>query len=169
MAPAAPPAHPSAMAGMEAGMASAEAKAAAALGGLSGPDTLIIGGAALYLIVGEIFLGEIFTNGGITFGGALAGEVLFFSWLLRPRPGRTPLLAAGVVQAIVAAFVIAIFLFEVGDFITSLKNLSTFTSLGFVSILVALCRWAGAAIMGLGVVSAWSPTAGTPPGPRPKV
>src|SRR4051812_45137316 len=87
--PAAPvPAGPSAVAGMEAGMASAEAKAAAALGGLSGPETLIIGGAALFLIVGEILLGEIFTNGGITFAGILAGEVLFFSWLLRPRVGR---------------------------------------------------------------------------------
>jgi hypothetical protein len=147
---------------MDAGMASAEAKAAAALGGLSGPDTLIIGGAALFLIVGEILIGELFSNGGITLSGALAGEVLFFTWLTRPKPGRSTLLSIGVIQAIVAAFVIAIVLFEVGDFITTIKNLSGFTALGFASILVTLCRWAGAVLMGLGVVSAWSPGPATP-------
>ena len=91
--------------------------------------------------------------------------MLFFSWLARARPGRPSVLPAGVVQAVIAAFVIAIVVLEVGDFISTLKNLSAFTSLGFATILVYLCRWAGAVLMALGVVSAWSPTA-TAPGPR---
>jgi hypothetical protein len=149
-----------------AGMASAEARATAALGGLSGADTLLIGGALLYLVVGEIILGLLFTNGGISLGGVLAGEVLFFAWFLRPQAGRPALLSPGVVQAVIAAFVLAIVLFALSDFITVLKNLSTFTNGGLVPILVDLCQWIGAAAMGLGVVSAWMPAA---PGAAPRV
>jgi hypothetical protein len=37
-----------------------------------------------------------------------------------------------------------------------LKTLSGFTSLGLVTILVELCRWTGAVLMALGVISTWS-------------
>jgi hypothetical protein len=153
------------------GVASAEARASAALGGLSGPDTLLVGGALLYLVVGEILLGLLFTNGGISLGGVLAGEVLFFAWFLRPRGGRPTLHSGGVVQAVIAAFVLAIVLFAVGDLITTLKNLSSWTAAGLVPILVDLCRWVGAAAMGLGIVSAWMPgtTGAATPGAAPRV
>jgi hypothetical protein len=149
-------AHAPTLAGVEAGFGSAEAKATAALGGLTGPETLIVGGAALFLIVGEILLGELFTNSGVTLSGVLAGEVLFFAWFLRPSAGRTGLLSAGVVQVLITALVIAIVLFQLGDFIAVLKTLSGFTSLGLVTILVELCRWTGAVLMALGVISTWS-------------
>ena len=158
-------------------MAAVEAKAAAAMGGMSGPETLIMGGAALFLIVGEILLASIFGGsaaatflgiGGISLQGVLAGEALFFVWLGRPRAGRAGTISAGAVQAIVGALVLAVVLFEIAELIAVIKNLSGFFNLGFVSILVVLCRIVGAALMGLGVVSWWSPTMSTPAAPRPK-
>ena len=133
MPPAAP--HPSAMASMEHEMAAVEAKAAAAMGGMSGPETLIMGGAALFLIVGEILLASIFGGsaaatflgiGGISLQGVLAGEALFFVWLGRPRAGRAGTISAGAVQAIVGALVLAVVLFEIAELIAVIKNLSGF-------------------------------------------
>jgi len=147
-------------------MMAAEAKAAAALN-VSGADSLTLAGAALFLVIGELLFGEILggAGGGVSFGlgsgitlaGILSGEVILFLWLIGPRPGKVGLISAGATQAIVVALVTAVFLFVLGDFILTLKNLSTFTSLGIVAILEALSRWAGAVLMGLGVLSAWMP------------
>jgi hypothetical protein len=145
-----------AMASAEHSMMAAEAKAAAALN-VSGSDSLILGGAALFLVVGDVLLGV-----GITLPGVLAGEVILFLLLIGPRAGRVGLISAGATQAVVAALAVAVLLFALGDFILSLKNLSGFTGQGIVAILAALSRWAGAVLMGLGVLSAWTPTpAGT--------
>ncbi len=155
-----------AMASAERSMMAAEAKAAAALN-VSGADSLILGGAALFLIIGEILFGEILGGGssglffglgqGITLSGVLAGEVILFLWLIGPRAGKAGLISANATRAIVAALVVAIVLFVLGDFILTLKNLSPFFSLGIVAILQEFSRWAGAVLMGLGVLSAWAP------------
>jgi hypothetical protein len=162
-APAAPAApHPSALAEVEHAMTSAEhsvitaeAKAASAMN-LSGPDTLILAGAALLLIIGELLLGVLLSNGTFSLEGILAAEVLFFTWLAQPATRRTGGFSAGTASAIVAAAVIAIALFVLGDFVNVLKNLSAFTGSDITFILGQLCRWAGAVLMVLGVLSAWS-------------
>jgi hypothetical protein len=141
------------------------------LGTLSGSETLLIAGAVVFLIIGEILLGEIlggagnatvFGLGGITLQGVLAGEVLLFTWLARPRPGRATIISAGAAQTVVTALVLAIVLFELGEFLGVLKNLSGYFGLGFAGILLVLARLIGAALMGLGVLSAWMPASPTP-------
>ena len=68
------------------------------------------------------------------------------------------------------ALVLAIVLFELGEFLGVLKNLSGYFGLGFAGILLVLARLVGAALMGLGVLSAWlpaSPTLASNPSTRP--
>ena len=153
-----------ALASAERSAMAAEAKAAAAMN-LSGPDTLILGGAALLLIVGELLLRVLFANGTFSLSGVLAAEVLFFAWLARPGTQRAGGFSAGTASAIVAAAVIAIALFVLGDFVNVLKNLSTFTGLGLTYVLDQLCHWAGAVLMVLGVLSAWGPSVTPAAGP----
>ena len=167
--PAAPGAHPGAMAEAQHAMASAEhsmmaaeAKVAGAMN-LSGPDTLILGGAALLLIVGELLLRVLLANGTFSFEGILAGEVLLFTWLAQPGTRRTGGFSTGAASAIVAAAVIAIGLFVLGDFVNILKNLSGFTGAGITFILDQLAHWAGAVLMVLGVLSAWGPSPSSMP------
>ena len=154
------------MASAEHSVMAAEAKAASAMN-LSGPDTLILGGAALLLIVGELLLGILLSNRTFSFGGILAAEVLFFTWLARPGTRRTGGFSAGTASAIVAAAVIAIALFVVGDFVSVLKNLSTFTGAGLTFMLDQLAHWAGAVLMVLGVLSAWGTSPSATPAPPP--
>jgi hypothetical protein len=138
---------------------------------LSGSETLLIAGAVIFLIIGEILLGEIlggagnatvFGLGGITLQGVLAGEVILFTWLARARPGRANIISAGAAQTVISALVLAIVLFELGEFLGVLKNLSSYFGLGFAGILLVLARLVGAALMGLGVLSAWLPASPTP-------
>jgi hypothetical protein len=149
-------------------VAAAEVRVSRAMD-LSGSEPLIVGGAALFLIIGEILFGELlgsttsgFTLGGISLSGVLAGEVLLFIGVFDPRPGRPTLISANTVKVVVAALVVAIVLYTFSDFVTTLRNLSGFTSTGIFSILGALARWAGAVLMGLGVVSAWMGTMTVP-------
>jgi hypothetical protein len=152
-------------------LATAEARATAALGGLSGGDTLIVGGAALLLIVGEIILGMLFgstsTAGvfvgiGLTLQGILAGEAMLFVWLGRPTATRR-WLSPTTAQTIVLALVVAIGLYELAELIGVIKNLSGFFNSGFVTILAVLARIVGGAAMVLGASSNLMPAPGTAP------
>jgi hypothetical protein len=154
-----------------AGMASAEARATAALG-MSGADTLIVGGALLLLVIGEIILGllfgatgsSVFSVGGISLQGILAGEVILFIWLSRPAT-RMRSISPAAARVVVAALVVAIALYEIGELVLVIKNLSGFFNSGFVTILAILCRIVGGAAMILGVVSDWMPADATPSAP----
>jgi hypothetical protein len=151
--PAAPsPPHPAPRPG---------AAAAPSLGGLTGGDTLIVGGAALLLIVGEIILGLLFGSTprggffvgvGLTLQGVLSGEAILFVWLSRPS-ARTRPISVSAAQTIVLALVVAVGLYELADLIAVIKDLSGFFNAGFVTILAILCRIVGAAAMVLGASS----------------
>jgi hypothetical protein len=152
-------------------LASAEARATAALGGLSGGDTLIVGGAALLLIVGEIILGMLFGGTsavstfvgiGLSLQGILAGEAILFVWLGRPTAARR-WLSPTTAQTIVLALVIAVALYELAELIAVIKNLSGFFNAGFVTILAILARIVGGAAMVLGASSNLMPAPGAAP------
>ena len=128
---------------------------------VSGADTLIVGGAALLLIVGQLLFGALLGGGGAGFfggtgfslHGVLAAEVLLFVLMIGPRPGKAGLSSANTSRAIVSALIVAIFIFVLGEFLSVLRNLSQFTSLGIAGILEQVSEWAGAVLMVLGLLS----------------
>jgi hypothetical protein len=139
-------------------LAKAEARVASMMGPMSGSDTLIMGGAALFLIIGELIFGELLNGGFISFAGVLAGEVIFFNWLTKPATGRVAAFATATASAIVAALVIAIVLLTLSEFIGALKSLpDSITGGGIAVVLYRLSRWVGAVMMALGVLAVWGP------------
>ena len=140
-------------------MAADAAKVQGMMGTMSGADTLLYGGAALLLVVGEILFGELFSGGTITIVGVLAGEVLLFTWLMHPMKGGMMAFPAATAAAVVGALIVAIVIFEVGDFIDVLKNFGILTAGGFAPLIDRLAHWAGAIVMALGLFAYMSPTA----------
>jgi hypothetical protein len=136
---------------------------------VSGTDSLIIGGALILLVLGELVFGELLQGGAVSWVGVMAGEVLLFAWLGRPSATRHASLSASTSAILVAAFVTAIAIFEIGDFIEVLRNFSLLTGQGIASLLDRLSHWLGAAMMVLGVVAAWGPAPAAPSAPRPAV
>ncbi len=121
---------------------------------LSSAETLIVGGALLMLVLGDLIIGALFGGGGVSITGALAGVVLLITLLRRSPTGegsQDPILVAGLVVIIVAL--------EAGQILALPRNLSEFTGQGVLGILYDLCEWVGAALMGLGVWAQWHPTA----------
>ena len=128
----------------------------AAVTPIGGPDSLLLGGAAVLLVLGDLLFSALLGSGGISISGILAGEVLLFTWL-RSRVGKDAMsLSAGVLTAVIAAFVVAIVIFQVGSLIDNIRNLGDFTGQGIIEILSDVSRWIGAAAMFLGLVSTWS-------------
>ena len=126
---------------------------------VGGPDSLLLGGAALLLIVGDLLFGALLGNGGTSLSGVMAGEVLVFTWL-RSRVGKDGMdLRTGMLTAVIAAFVVAIAILEVASIIRAIRDMGLFTGQGLAEILSDLSRWVGAAAMFLGLVSTWSASA----------
>ncbi|HVA86498.1 MAG TPA: hypothetical protein VNF73_09315 [Candidatus Saccharimonadales bacterium] len=154
----APTAHPSAGSSAEGTMAADAAKVQSMMGTMSGADTLLYGGAALLLILGEFIFGVLLSGGTITIVGVLAGEVLLFTWFLHPAKSPVMAFPVATAAAVVGALVVAIVIFEIGDFIEVLKNFGLLTSGGLIPLLYRLCRWAGAVLMALGLFAFMTPS-----------
>lgn len=143
------------------------AKVSSMMAGMSGSDTLIIGGAALFVIVGDLILGALLRGGlssspllsvgGVSFAGLLAAEVILFAWLMRPASRRTLSVAPATAVTIVAALVTAIVVLTLGEFILILRNLEALTGNGIAFLLYELAHWAGAVLMALGLFAMWGP------------
>ena len=123
---------------------------------IGGPDSLLLGGAALLLVVGDLLFSALLGSGGISISGIFAGEVLLFTWL-RSRARKDAMsLSTGVLTAVIAAFVVAIVIFQAANLIAAIRDLGGFTGQGIIEILSDVSRWIGAAAMFLGLVSTWS-------------
>jgi hypothetical protein len=142
------------------------------IGSMSGSETLIIGGAALFVIFGDLIFGALlggFASGSlvsvggasVSFAGLLAAEVIFFAWLMKPAAGRAIAVAPGTASTIVAALVTAIVVLTVGEFILILRDFGVFTGNGIAYVLYVLSHWAGAVMMALGVFGMVGPAART--------
>ncbi len=125
---------------------------------LSTAESLILGGAALILVVADFLFGAVLGGNAAGVAGVPiwielpAAEILLVLLLRRARPALAWPISYGL---ILSALIVADVTPVVSDFLRIFRSLNAFLAAPILTLLIELCLWIGSALMVAGVVLYW--------------